>query len=133
MNQDLPVIIFDGICNLCNRSIDFIIKKDKKQLFRFAALQSKFGETVKSKYSLAKNTDSVILLKNDTIFMESDAALEIAGMLSFPYNTLTVFKVIPKKTRDKLYRFIARNRYKWFGKKNTCRVPDSEEKNRFLE
>jgi predicted DCC family thiol-disulfide oxidoreductase YuxK len=127
------VILFDGVCNLCNASVQFIIKHDKKQLFRFAALQSAFGQNVVNKFNLAdKNIDSVILLENNSVLLKSDAALRIAKQLGGIYSMLYVFIVLPKFFRNRIYDFIARNRYRWFGKQESCMIPTPELKKLFI-
>lgn len=128
-----PLILFDGICNLCNKTVDFIISHDQKKQFRFVALQSDAGKKVIEKYAISPETDSVILILNNEIFFESEAAMEIARFLSFPWKSVLFFKVIPKNWRDKIYRWIAKNRYRWFGKKNSCRIPTPKEKMYFPE
>jgi predicted DCC family thiol-disulfide oxidoreductase YuxK len=122
VNQKKPVILFDGICNLCNASVNFILKRDKNQLFRYVSLQSEEGEKLISHYAIPKNVDSVILIKNKEVYLESEAAVEIAAMLPRPWSWMASFSIIPRKLRDKIYRCIARNRYRWFGKRETCRV-----------
>lgn len=127
------VILFDGVCNLCNASVQFIIKHDKKQLFRFAALQSAFGQNIVNKFNLAdKNIDSVILLENNSVLLKSDAALRIAKQLGGIYSMLYVFIVLPKFIRNRIYDFIARNRYRWFGKQESCMIPTPELKKLFI-
>lgn len=113
--------MFDGICNLCNASINFILKRDKSKLFRYVSLQSEEGVKLVEHYKIPKETDSVILIKNEKVFIESDAALEIGHMLPWPLKWLPVFRIIPKTIRDGIYRWIAKNRYRWFGKRETCR------------
>jgi len=117
-----PVILFDGICNLCNRSVDFVLKRDNKKQFRFVSLQSEEGRKMVEDFQIPEDTDAVILIKSKQVYLESDAAIEIARMLSAPWKWATVLKVIPLKLRDGIYRWIARNRYRWFGKRKTCRV-----------
>lgn len=126
------VILFDGVCNLCNGTVDFLLKWDRKKQFRFAALQSETGQSLLLKYKIPIKTDSVILIKSNTIYTESDAAIEIAGMLPFPWKLGVLFRVIPKKMRDKIYRWIAKNRYRWFGKRESCRIPTTEEMKFFV-
>ena len=126
------IIVFDGVCNLCNKAVDFVIKRDKKELFLFCPLQSKAGQQLSLHYNIPAETDSVILIFNNKIFTESEAALKIARLLPFPWKITVVFWVIPKKIRDKFYSWIARNRYHWFGKKPTCRIPAAGEYARFI-
>jgi len=133
MNKD-SVILFDGVCNLCNSSVNFIIDRDKKKLFRFASLQSDAGKELLKKYgSDSENLDSVVIVTNDKLYKKSSAALKIASMLPAPYPLISVFRIIPIYMRDKIYDYIAANRYKWFGKKDSCRMPDADLKSRFLE
>lgn len=128
-----PVILFDGVCNLCNGTVDFIIRRKHGGQFRFVALQSEAGEKLRQYFSISAETDSVVLIYNGSVFFESDAVLEIAWLLSWPWRLAVVFKIIPSKWRNKLYRWIASNRYKWFGKKETCRVPTAAERRQFPE
>ncbi len=122
MNNKDYIILFDGICNLCNFGVDFVIKRDKEKLFRFVSLQSNEGKKLVTNYKIAQKTDSVILIKNNDAFVESDAAIEIGNMLPAPWKWASAFRFIPRKIRDMIYRWVARNRYRWFGKRKTCRV-----------
>jgi predicted DCC family thiol-disulfide oxidoreductase YuxK len=129
-----PVILFDGICNLCNRSVQLVIKHDKKRLFRFASLQSSFGESVLKRYNLPADTfNSFILLVNNKIYTRSTAALLVAKRLSGLIKLLYGFIIVPKFIRDFVYDVIAKNRYKWFGKKEACWIPTPELKELFLD
>ena len=122
MQQKKHIILFDGICNLCNGTINFILKRDKKDQFHFVTLQSDLGDELIEQYKIAPETDSVILIIKNRVYTESDAALEIARKLPTPWNWFSAFKIIPKKIRDGVYKWIAKNRYRWFGKRNTCRI-----------
>lgn len=126
-----PLILFDGICNLCNSTIDFVIKKDKNLLFRFVPLQTDAGIRLLQKFPVPENTDSVILIKDKRVFTESDAVFEIARLLPYPWRIAVAIKILPSSWRNLIYRWIARNRYTWFGKKNTCRIPTDEEQRLF--
>ena len=129
-----PVILFDGVCNLCNNSVQFVIKYDAEKLFLFASLQSNFGQQVLEKYGLSKtNFNSFILLKNGIIYQKSTAALLVAKQLKGAVGWLYLFMVVPRFIRNGVYNFIAKNRYKWFGKKDACWLPIPELKGRFLE
>ena len=129
-----PVILFDGVCNLCNASVQYVIKHDKKKLFRFASLQSSFGESVLKQYDLPVNTfNSFILLSDNKIYTRSTAALLVAKKLSGLIKLFYGFIIIPKFIRDFVYDIIAKNRYKWFGKKEACWVPTPELKSLFLD
>lgn len=126
------IVLFDGVCNLCNKSVQFIIKRDPHSLFSFASLQSDMGKSLAEKYQLS-DVDSVVLIKEDLAYTESSAALEICRHLSSGWKLLTILKIIPTFLRDPLYRYIARNRYKWFGKQDSCMLPTEEMKKRFLQ
>ena len=136
-----PIILFDGYCNLCNKSVDFILRHDRKHQFRFASLQSGKAKDLLKEINSEKEIasrhlqlpDSVILIVDGNIYTESTAALQIIGILGFPWNLLYVFTIVPLKWRDGIYRWIARNRYRWFGKKETCRIPNKEEREYFLD
>ncbi|HVX49541.1 MAG TPA: DCC1-like thiol-disulfide oxidoreductase family protein [Chitinophagaceae bacterium] len=119
-----PVVLFDGVCNLCSSSVQFIIKHDKKKLFRFASLHSPFGQAVMQQFGLPLNQlNSFILLQNNHIFTRSTGALKVARRLNGIISWLYVFIIVPPFIRNLVYSFIARNRYTWFGKKNACWLP----------
>jgi predicted DCC family thiol-disulfide oxidoreductase YuxK len=129
-----PVILYDGVCNLCNGIVQFVIKRDKKQLFKFASLQSAFGEAVLQKHHLSgTGFNSFILLQNGKVYTKSTGALMVAGQLSGAWSLLGLFRIIPSFIRDRFYDIIAKNRYKWFGKEDTCTVPSPELKIRFFD
>ncbi len=128
------IILFDGLCNLCNSSVQFIIKRDKKKQFRFASLQSSFGTKQLHAFGLSVNElYSIILANEETYLQKSDAALEIARNLRQPWPLLYAFKIVPRFFRDWIYDLIAKNRYTWFGKKDSCMIPTQELKSRFIE
>ncbi|MCA1058552.1 thiol-disulfide oxidoreductase DCC family protein [Rossellomorea aquimaris] len=129
----MQVILFDGICNFCNNSVRFIIDRDPEGTFRFASLQSRFGQELLEKHNIPKTTDSFVLVEEHHAFIESTAALKVCTRLVWPWRVLSVFLIIPKPLRDKLYRVVARNRYKWFGKQEFCMLPSENIRNRFLE
>jgi predicted DCC family thiol-disulfide oxidoreductase YuxK len=127
-----PIIFFDGVCGLCNRFVDFIIKADKRQQFLFAPLQGKtFKLLIESKK--LHFPDSVVLYTEEKFDTKSSAALKIISSLGGIYATAKICYLLPKWMRDKLYDYVAKNRYQWFGKKETCRLPNPEERARFLE
>lgn len=128
-----PIVLFDGVCNLCNGTVDFIIKRKGKAHFRFVALQSEAGERLMQKFNIPNEIDSVILIDNHKIFWKSEAALEIARRLPLPWRLAVGFKIIPKKWRNGAYFWITKNRYRWFGKRTSCRLPSPEEKIMFPE
>jgi len=127
------VILFDGVCILCNSSVQFVLKHDKKQHFVFAALQSDVARELLLHYPMEIiEKDSIILIQNKKIYTESTAALLIAKEFVGFWKIFQVFWIVPKIIRDFFYNLIAKNRYKWFGKKETCMIPDKSVKNRFL-
>lgn len=128
------ILLFDGVCNLCNGAVNFIIDRDPKGHFKFAALQSDFGqEKLKELGFDQEDFDSLVLLSCVKVYKKSSAALRIAKKLTGLYPLLFVFIIIPPFIRHALYDLIARNRYKWFGKRETCRMPTPELKARFVE
>jgi predicted DCC family thiol-disulfide oxidoreductase YuxK len=128
-----PIILFDGVCNLCNSSVLFIIHRDPKAKFRFASLQSDYGKNLLNRFGLSDSElNSVLLIKEDKLFQRSNAALEIARHLTGGWPLLYGFKIIPVFLRDWIYSWIASNRYKWFGKKDSCMIPIPELKSRFV-
>jgi predicted DCC family thiol-disulfide oxidoreductase YuxK len=127
------IIVFDGVCNLCEYSIQFIIRNDKDGKFLFVSAQSSIGAILQSTYEADTIKDgTVILIKNNTVYIKSDAALEIAKDLDGLWKLLYAFKILPKSIRDYFYSVISRYRYQWFGKKNTCLLPDNTIRSRFL-
>ncbi|MFN3996921.1 thiol-disulfide oxidoreductase DCC family protein [Algoriphagus sp.] len=127
------VILFDGVCNLCNASIDFILKRDKKNQFLVGALQEDAGKNLLSKFKVnPEYLDSLVLIEGDQIYFRSTAALKIAKKLPGLWPLFHGFMFLPSGIRDGIYNWIGRNRYRWFGKKNTCRLPTPEEKAKFI-
>jgi len=128
-----PVILFDGLCNLCNEAVQFTIERDKQNLFRFASLQSDYAaEKIASFYIVPQNLESFILLEDDKVYLRSTAALRVAKKLSGLWPLLYGFIIVPRFIRDAVYNYIAKNRYKWFGKQESCWVPTPELKKKFL-
>ena len=128
------VILFDGVCNFCNSSVNFIIDKDKHNVFRFASLQSDFGQKSLKHFNLPTDKlSTLILISDNRYFTKTTAALKIAKDLSFPYSLSYVFIVVPPFIRNVFYDLFARNRYKWFGKKDACRIPSELERAKFIE
>ncbi len=127
------IVLFDGVCNLCNASIRFIIQHDKKNHFLFASLQSEKGKELLTMAGAKEPYDnSIVLLENEIIYKRSSAALRITRHLNGGYFLLYTLLLVPTFLRDAVYNLIARNRYKWFGKKDTCMVPSNAVKERFL-
>jgi predicted DCC family thiol-disulfide oxidoreductase YuxK len=132
--QDHPIILFDGVCNLCNSSVQYIIKHDPGHVFRFASLQSPFGQKIISTYHPPSNDyNSFILFTDDKIYTRSTAALMVVKKLKGFVKLVYVFIAVPKFIRDAVYNLIAKNRYKWFGKKATCWLPTPELNSLFLD
>jgi predicted DCC family thiol-disulfide oxidoreductase YuxK len=132
--QDKKIILFDGLCNLCDASVQFLIKKDTKDVFRFVSLQSKLGKELLSKLPIAiQQTDSIILYESETLFYyKSKAIFQIIQSLGGIFNCLLIFKLLPTYFTDILYDCVAKNRYHWFGKKEQCLVPTKEIQSKFL-
>lgn len=143
--MDSPVVLFDGTCNLCNGAVQFIIDRERAPELKFAALQSEAGRGVLAEAvgdaEAAKlaggatgsgDPDSVVLVEGGRVYTHSTAGLRLASRLRWPWSWCVVFFVVPRFVRDAVYRFIARNRYRWFGKEETCRVPTPELRARFL-
>lgn len=127
------IILFDGVCNLCNGAVQFVLKYDTASRFRFASLQSAFGQAVMKKHGLdAQVFHSIILLEGDIIYQRSDAALKIATGLK-GWSALKVFYIVPRFLRDGIYNFISRHRYRVFGKREQCMIPGPGLKSRFVE
>ena len=128
------IVLFDGVCNLCNSSINFIIKHDKKEQFLFASLQSDVAKEILLQFTSKKiNFDSIVLIEQEEFYEKSTAVLRILKHLGGRYKLLYCSVIIPKFIRDKLYDYIAKNRYKWYGKRENCMIPAAELKKRFLD
>lgn len=127
------IVLFDGVCNFCNGTVNFIIRRDRKDNFRFATLQSETGQKLLRQYDLnAPGIDSVVLIENGKAFTHSTAALKIARQLGGAWQFFSIFQFVPRPARDFFYRLFARNRYHLFGKREFCMMPTPEIKARFL-
>ncbi len=136
LEEGKKIILFDGVCNLCNNAINFIIKHDKKDTFRYASLQSDIGkELIEQRNIDTSKLDSILLIEQKKMiyFHKSTAALHIAKQLSGLYPFLSVFLILPKFLRDWVYDIVAKNRYKWFGKKESCMIPTPELRALFID
>ena len=133
--SDKVIILFDGVCNLCDNAVQYLIKRDKKDIFRFVPLQSELGIQILDYLKVDRlQVDSMILYEpGQAYFLKSSAALEALKMLGGINRWLAMFSFIPSSLRDPLYDFVARNRYKWYGKKESCLMPTDEIKAKFLE
>lgn len=126
------ILFFDGVCNLCNGAVDFFIYKDKKRKIHYAPLQGSYAHKILDKSRLEK-LDTVVLVHNDKVYLKSQAIIQSLILLGFPYYLAIILKLIPTFISDKVYDFVALNRYSFFGKQDTCRLPTEEEKALFLE
>ena len=124
-------ILFDGVCNFCNLWVNFVIKFDKNKKFKFAFLQNEKSKQFIN-YSGLNNVDTIILFKKNFIYTKSDAALEVMSTMHYIFFFTKIFFIIPRFIRNFVYDFIGRNRYKFFGKKNECRIPSKDEMERFI-
>jgi predicted DCC family thiol-disulfide oxidoreductase YuxK len=132
-SQSFPLIIFDGVCNLCNASVDFIVRHDQAARFRFTPNQGSTAQEVLPLHGKpSEEVGTLYLLEDGRLYDRSDAVLRIAKHLGFPWSLSVVFLIVPRFIRDGVYQWIARNRYRWFGKKETCRLPSPEERARFV-
>ena len=128
-----PVILFDGVCNLCNGFVQFVIQRDPEGHFQFAALQSETGRALVEEHGLDPNRiDTVVLVENGRAHLRSDAALRIASGLGGPWPLSQAFFIVPRFIRNGVYNFIAARRYRWFGEKDQCMIPTPELRSRFL-
>lgn len=138
MQNKLPlnkkIILFDGVCNLCNSAVQYVIKYDKKDVFRFVALQSELGIEILEYIGInSKNIDSIILYEpGKAYYYKSTAALEIAKSLGGLFTFGTVFRIIPTEIRNYVYDYVAKNRYKWYGKQESCLLPTLAMNSKFL-
>ena len=131
---DHPVLLFDGVCNLCNGVVQFIIPRDPEGRLRFAPLQSDTAKALLSGHGLPTGTlDSVVLVEDGRVYRKSAAVIRVAELLGWPYRAAAVGRVLPGAVRDGLYDFVAATRYDIFGKKDQCMLPDSDVSDRFLD
>ncbi|MBC9933392.1 thiol-disulfide oxidoreductase DCC family protein [Chitinophaga qingshengii] len=129
----MDIILFDGVCNFCNAGINFVIRHDRQQRFRFAPLQSAAATTLGAAHQIdTGELNSFILIQNGKAYTKSTAALRVARQLPFPWKLLYAGIILPRFIRDSIYNLIARNRYRWFGKKDACMIPTPEIRSRFL-
>ena len=132
VKDDAPILFFDGVCNLCNWSVDMILRLEKNDQIRFASLQSNFSEQFLNDSNFPSSLDSIIFRVNNKNFVESDAVIEISKYLKTPFSFLKYFHWFPKGFRNIVYRMIAKNRHAIFGKRLSCRLPDGDFSSRFI-
>ncbi|WP_345240361.1 thiol-disulfide oxidoreductase DCC family protein [Pontibacillus salipaludis] len=126
------IVLFDGECNFCDQSVQFIIKRDPQGYFSFASLQSEVGQDLLKKYEIPADTDSFVLIEDGRAYTKSSAALRVCKHLKGAWKTFRLFAIVPKFVRDAAYEIFAKNRYKWFGKKDSCMLPSKDIRKRFL-
>ncbi|HET7393735.1 MAG TPA: thiol-disulfide oxidoreductase DCC family protein [Candidatus Binatia bacterium] len=128
------LILFDGVCNLCNASVQFVIRHDRAGKFRFAAIQSEIGREIFQRHGLdPAKLQTFVFITDGRIFLRSDAAIEVVARFGGAWKLLRVLSLVPRSLRDAIYSFIAQNRYRWFGRQEVCMIPTPEIKERFLD
>lgn len=126
------IILFDGLCNFCDHSVQFIIKRDNKAIYKFTSIQSDVGQKILQKYKVPTYVDSLILISNNKYYTKTSAALRICKDLNGGWKLLQCLLIVPKPIRDFFYSILSKNRYKWFGRKESCAIPSPELRKRFL-
>ena len=126
------IILFDGDCNFCDSSVQFIMKRDRRATFKFTSLQSEQGQKLLRKYNVPNDIDSFVIIEHPKCYLKSTAALRVCKQLDGAWKLLSIFLVVPRPIRDFVYDIIAKNRYKWFGTKQSCMIPTAEQRKRFL-
>lgn len=133
MTEFIPIILFDGLCNLCSGLVNFLIRWETQPVLKFTSLQSDTGKTYLSQFSVSKNAiNTLVLIEGEDIYTHSKAALRLLSYLKFPWPLLQIFSILPKFITDAVYRWIAKNRYQWFGQCEHCLIPSIENHSRFL-
>ncbi len=133
MTDNNFIILFDGVCNFCNSTVNFILKRDKKNIFKFSPLQSEIGQKLLTEYNFSHTEfDTIILIEKGELYTRSTAALRIVKSMSGMWKLCYIFIIIPGPIRNYLYDLFSRNRYKWFGKRDKCMVPTEKEKSKFI-
>jgi predicted DCC family thiol-disulfide oxidoreductase YuxK len=131
--SDEAVVLFDGVCTLCNGLVAFLLRRDSDGRLRFAALQSDAGQELLTRHGLpTEGFDSFVLVEGEQLYTKSDAAIRVAELLGWPYRAARVGRLVPSGLRDSIYDVVAANRYDWFGRKDQCMVPDEDVSDRFL-
>ncbi|MFV8828917.1 thiol-disulfide oxidoreductase DCC family protein [Alkalihalobacterium sp. APHAB7] len=127
------IVLFDGACNFCHYSVQFIIKRDRRGYFKFASLQSDIGKKLLEEYALPHDMSTFVLIDNDRSYIKSSAALRVCQHLDGFWKAFIIFRIIPTLMRDIVYNFVAQNRYRWFGLRDSCMLPTPEQRKRFLD
>lgn len=134
MQVDSSILMFDGVCNLCNSAVQKVIKWDKKDRIKFSSLQSQFSQSLLLEKGMdPRYLDSLVLVNKGQVFVKSEAFFELISIMGGWVRILSVFRIFPLKIRDWVYDIVARNRYKWFGQKDHCMIPDKRLKGKFIE
>ena len=132
--DDQSILLFDGVCKFCHAGVQFVIRRDKKSKFIFCPLQSRKGQQLMQQYGLQDSgLSSMILLQNDRVYRKSSAALHIARQMPMPWPLLYGFILVPAFIRDRVYDFIGNHRYQWFGRYDSCWIPDDETRKKFID
>ena len=124
-------VLFDGYCNFCDGSVRFLVRRDRKRVLCYVPLQSDAGKYLQDRWTLPSGAGTVMLIQGNRLYTHSDAALKIAGLLPFPWKGLSAGRVIPRGIRDRIYKWFASHRYRWFGKRSNCRIPEPGEEQFF--
>lgn len=126
-----PIVLFDGLCNLCSFAVQFILKYERNNLLHFASLQSNYGVLCCKRYAISPTPESIVLIENGHSYTSSEAVLKIARYMKWPFRWATFFKFLPRILNESVYRWVARNRYRLFGKRPSCYIPKAEYTHRF--
>ena len=133
-HSEHPILLFDGVCNLCNGFVKFVIQRDPQGVFHFASLQSAAGQALLEEYGLAKDTmDTTVLIEKGKAYTHADVALLMGPRLNIWWSWVRLLWIIPRPVRNTVYNWVARNRYRWFGKQEACLLPKPEWKTRFVD
>jgi predicted DCC family thiol-disulfide oxidoreductase YuxK len=133
-SDEHPILVFDGVCNLCNGAIQFIIPRDPEGKIRFAPLQSELGVDIRDQSGISTdNLETVVFVDDGLAYTKSDAAIRIGEQLGGVFRLLSLGRLVPRRLRDRIYDFVAENRYDWFGQKDQCMIPDEDVSDRFLD
>lgn len=134
--NEAPLLLYDGVCGFCNGAVQFILSRDRVGTMRFSPLQSDVGEAVKARHEFLRNVDSVVFVERtkdgERVFVKSSGALKVASYLGGPWKLLLAFRLVPAFVRDVFYDLFAKNRYRFFGKKDACMIPPRDVRNRFI-
>jgi len=133
-SDEHPIVLFDGVCNLCNGFVQFLIPRDSEGRLRYASLQSEFGQQIRDHAGLSTDDlESVILVDDGLVYTKSDAVIRIGEQLGGIFRVASLGQLVPRRLRDWLYDFVAANRYDWFGQKEQCMLPDDDVSDRFIQ